>query len=110
MRLLLTSGQGWQLTAKVDGRVTRVTNATVETYIGAPISFSADLSMASSAPLLIRSARIDAPLLDLTLSGERALDGTVQLAGEGRHENFGPFTIAEPQSFRSFLGFSLSLS
>ena len=91
--LLLTSGQGWQLTAKVDGRMTRVTNVTVETYIGAPIAFSADLSMASSAPLLIRSARIDAPLLDLTLSGERALDGTVQLAGEGRHENFGPFTI-----------------
>lgn len=90
---LLNSGEGWRLAAKVNGRMTRVTNATVETYIGAPIAFSADLSMASSAPLLIRSARIDAPLLDLSLSGQRAVDGTVRLAGDGRHENFGPFTI-----------------
>ena len=90
---LIGGRSGWSLTAKVDGRMTQVTNATLETYVGAPIAFSADVSMAGSAPILIRKARLDAPRLDLRLSGERSVDGTVSLSGEGVHDQFGAFTI-----------------
>ncbi|WP_230278914.1 translocation/assembly module TamB domain-containing protein [Croceicoccus sp. Ery15] len=90
---VLGGNAGWTLAAKVDGRMSRVTNATLENYVGAPVAFNADVSMAANAPILIRSARLDAPRLDLSLSGERAVDGTVRLAGEGRHADFGPFTV-----------------
>ena len=90
---LIGGPRGWSLTAQVDGRMTQITNPTLETYVGAPIAFRADVAMASSAPILIRSARLNSPRLRLTLSGDRAVDGTVSLSGEGVHDQFGAFAI-----------------
>ncbi|WP_299309185.1 translocation/assembly module TamB domain-containing protein [uncultured Croceicoccus sp.] len=83
----------WTLNAALDGRMARITNAALRNIAGPPIAFSGRVELAAGAPILIRTARIDARDVDLSLTGRRALDGTVTVSGTGRHVRFGAFEI-----------------
>ncbi len=87
------TASGYSLSAKVDGRMTRVTNDTLANYVGSPIPFTADVTLSSDGPVLIRSAEVNAEKLTLAISGEQAVDGTVKLSGKGEQETYGPFTV-----------------
>ena len=90
---LIGGPAGWSLRAEVAGNLTNVTNATLAEYAGSPIAFDAQIALAANRPVLVRNARLKSSLLTMTVSGERALDGTVRLTGSGRHARFGPFDI-----------------
>ncbi len=83
----------WTLNAALNGRMARITNAALRNIAGPPVRFSGRLELAAGQPILIRTARIDARDVDLSLTGRRALDGTVTLSGTGRHIRFGAFEI-----------------
>jgi len=85
--------QGWSVDARLNGKLTRVTNATLENLAGPAIGITADVSAAGTAPVLVRNARITSRNLRMSVSGSRALDGTVKLTGQGEQADYGPFTV-----------------
>ncbi|RVQ66444.1 hypothetical protein EKN06_10485 [Croceicoccus ponticola] len=85
--------QGWSIDARVDGKLTKVTNATLANLAGPAIAITANISTAGNAPLLVRSARLTSRDLRMTLAGSRALDGTVKLTGRGDQATYGAFTV-----------------
>lgn len=90
---LIGGPQGWSLDARIDGKLVKVTNATLANLAGPAIAITADVSTAGNAPLLVRSARITSRNLRMTMAGSRALDGTVQLTGRGEQADYGAFTV-----------------
>ncbi|WP_066555764.1 translocation/assembly module TamB domain-containing protein [Croceicoccus bisphenolivorans] len=85
--------QGWSVDARVDGKIARVTNATLANIAGPAIAVTADVQTAGNAPVLVRSARVTSRNLRMNVSGSRALDGTVKLTGRGEQADYGPFTV-----------------
>ncbi len=89
----LGGGRPWSLTARMQGRVARVTNATLETLSGGNIRFAGGLSLGEGRPVSFTSLRVDATKLNLTVNGRIEGARTI-LSGNGRHADYGPFTIA----------------
>ena len=83
---------GYDLRAQVNGRMPRVTNATLANLAGGNIRFSGGVGMGSAGPLRFQNFRLAATKLQLTLDG-RVTDRGTTLAGRGRHVDYGPFTV-----------------
>lgn len=89
----LGGGQPWSLAARVQGRMARITNATLETLSGGNVRFAGGLSLGQGRPVSFAALRVDAAKLNLVVDG-RIEGATTVLAGNGRHADYGPFTIA----------------
>ena len=83
----------WTLRANLQGRMPRVTNATLTSLAGTGIHFAGALSLGARAPLLFDHATLGASKLNLALSGRRLANGQTSIAGSGRHADYGRFTI-----------------
>jgi translocation and assembly module TamB len=86
------SGVPWRLDANFDGRLRQVSNATLANLAGTGIRFNGGVTLGSAGPIVFRNTRINASKLSLTLNG-RVQGGTTTLAGNGRHVDYGPFTV-----------------
>ncbi len=83
----------WTLRANLQGRMPRVTNATLASLAGTGIRFAGSVSLGARAPLLFDRATFNASKLNLALSGRRLVNGQTSIAGSGRHADYGPFTV-----------------
>ncbi len=83
----------WTLRANLQGRMPRVTNATLANLAGTGIRFAGSVSLGARAPLLFDKATLSASKLNLALSGRRLANGQTSIAGSGRHADYGRFTI-----------------
>lgn len=89
----LGAGRPWRVLARLDGQVARVANATLANLAGETIRFAGGLTLAQHRPLQVQAMRIDAARLQARLDG--TLRGAVtELAGEGRHADYGPFAFS----------------
>jgi len=91
--LVIGGRAGWTLSAKTSGKVTRVTNSTIENIAGPAIGFTANVTASGNAPVLVRSARLTSRSLRMQVSGSRASNGTVKIAGRGEQADYGAFTV-----------------
>ncbi len=85
-------GSDWSLKAGVVGQMSRFDSATLASLVGDKAKFSGDLTLESGKPMLIERASLDASKLNLELSGRRMSDGSIDLAGNGSHVAYGPFS------------------
>lgn len=92
IRLRLGRDVPWQLQARIDGRMARVSNETLAGVTGGNVRFAGDVSLGGGQPILFRGAKVEANKLSLALNGEVTDEGTM-LAGSGRHADYGPFTL-----------------
>jgi len=83
---------GWRLRASIDGTMPEVTNGTLANIAGEDIRFRGRVDLGQGRPILFNQAELEASKLALALDGTIA-GGTTTLAGSGRHEEYGPFTI-----------------
>ena len=83
----------WTLRATFDGRMTRVDNATLTSLAGQNIRAVGTVSLGGNRPLLLDNAALSGSKLALGLSGRRLPNGTVTINGQGRHADYGPFTV-----------------
>ena len=90
--LRLAPGGVWRLEADVDGRIARVTNATLADLAGPAIRVRGGIATGRGTPLTFDGVRLDAARLAMTLDGSLA-GGTTQLAGRGRQAQYGEFTV-----------------
>lgn len=82
----------WVLDAQVDGRVARVSNATVANLAGPTIGFKGGVSLGAARPISFSRLSIASAKLTAVLDGRVEGDRTV-LAGRGRQADYGPFTV-----------------
>lgn len=92
IRFRIGTNTPWRLSADVDGRMTRIDNATLADLSGGNIRFRGGVSLGAAQPIVFQNARITSNKLTATLGG-RVADGTTQIAGSGRHTEYGPFTV-----------------
>ena len=92
IQLALAPQSPWRLSADLDARIAPVTNATLANLAGTPIRVRGGVAVGGNAPLDFNRVRIDASKVQMALDGS-VRDGTTQLAGEGTHTDFGPFTV-----------------
>jgi translocation and assembly module TamB len=92
IRFRIGSGAPWTLQANFTGRMPRVTNATLANIAGDNIRFDGGVTLGSGRPIVFNRARLNASKLALTLDG-RVEGGRTTLAGNGRHVDYGPFTV-----------------
>lgn len=93
IRFRMADGIPWTLDADINGRIPRVTNATLANLAGPTIAFRGGVGMGGAVPLSFRNLTVDAAKLDLFLDGSVA-QGRTSLAGRGRHVDYGPFTVS----------------
>ena len=81
----------------LDGRVRaallRLDNAFLRTLGGGLPQAEADIALTPDGRLALRNLTLRAPLLTARGEGVRNPDGTVRLAGTGRHARYGPFRL-----------------
>ena len=82
----------FRLAAKLDGRVSPVSNATLANLAGPSIRVAGALATGGNAPLRFNGLRVTAAKLNLALNGQ-VREGTTTLAGRGSHVDYGPFTV-----------------
>ena len=88
----LGGGRPWSVTARLDGQVSRVANATLANLAGETIRFNGGLSLGQNRPVLVQGMTINAAKLQARLDG--ALRGAVtELSGSGRQADYGAFTF-----------------
>ncbi|MDG5749002.1 translocation/assembly module TamB domain-containing protein [Qipengyuania sp. XHP0207] len=90
--LTLASGAPWRVTADLDARVAPVTNDTLANLAGTPIRVRGGLAIGGDRPLVFDDVRVDASKLAMRLDGS-VRDGTTSIAGNGRHTEYGAFTV-----------------
>jgi translocation and assembly module TamB len=86
------SGVPWTLQANFNGRMPRVTNATLANIAGSNIRFQGGVLLGSGRPIAFDRTRLTASKLTLTIDG-KVENGRTTLAGSGRHVDYGPFTV-----------------
>jgi translocation and assembly module TamB len=86
------SGVPWTLQANFNGRMPRVTNATLANIAGTNIRFQGGDTLGAGRPIVFQRTRLTASKLTLTLDG-RVENGRTTLAGSGQHVQFGAFTV-----------------
>ena len=74
---------GWQLGARLSGRMARMDSAVLAKLTGTAPSFTADLRAAKGQPLLLPHAALASEKLTLSLSGRALADGHTELSGGG---------------------------
>ena len=82
----------WRLSANFAGSMPRITNGTLESLTGGNIRFSGGVSLGGAAPIRFRDTQFRSVKLTLDLSGS-VEGGETQIAGSGRHSDYGPFTV-----------------
>ena len=87
-------GGGWNLGARLSGRMARVDSAALARLTGSPPVFTADLRAGEGQPLLMPHATLTSEKLTLSLSGRRSPDGHTALSGAGHQDVYGAFTVA----------------
>ncbi|MFA7586815.1 MAG: translocation/assembly module TamB, partial [Novosphingobium sp.] len=94
-RLVLALGENvpWRLDVDLNGRLSRVDNATLSSLAGNAIRFAGRIGLGAGLPLTVEQARLDASKLSMTLAGRRLANGETTLAGSGRHATYGPFKV-----------------
>ena len=92
MDFLIGSEAPWVLRADFDGRIPRVTNATLANLAGPDIRLRGGVSFGSVAPLDFRNVRLSAQKLSLVVDGKVRGGGT-SIAGQGAHQDYGAFTV-----------------
>jgi translocation and assembly module TamB len=93
-RLVVTFGNArWMLDATLNGRMTRVDNATLTSLAGTGIRFGGHVRLGRDQPLLFEQATLSGSKLALGLAGRRLPDGRTVLSGRGKQVDYGPFTI-----------------
>jgi translocation and assembly module TamB len=86
------SNRPWTLSAAFRGTMPRVTNGTLSTLAGTDIRFAGSATLGAGRPINFSRTTLNASKLALTVDGR--LDGdTTTLAGNGRHVDFGEFTV-----------------
>lgn len=94
LKLALDFGsRPWNLAAGFKGRITRVTNPTLTTLAGTGIRFAGNVAVGGASPLVLRRVTVDGSQLALAIDGRLLPDGTTTVAGSGRHQRFGAFTV-----------------
>ncbi len=93
-KILFRIGTGvpWTLQANFNGRMPRVTNATLANIAGSNIRFQGGVTLGAGRPIVFNRTRLTASKLSLLLDG-RVENGRTSLAGSGRHVDFGSFTV-----------------
>lgn len=92
IRFRIGSDAPWTLQANFTGRMPRVTNATLANVAGSNIRFDGGVALGSGRPIVFNRVRLNASKLALVLDG-RVQGGRTTLAGNGRHVDYGPFTV-----------------
>jgi translocation and assembly module TamB len=85
--------RGWLVRADVAGRMARIDNATLASLSGGNIRFGGKVTVGGAQPLLVEAGRIDAAKLALTVNGRVLPGGRTTLLGQGRHADYGPFSV-----------------
>ncbi|NVE94723.1 translocation/assembly module TamB domain-containing protein [Altererythrobacter lutimaris] len=85
-------GSDWKLAANFAGRMTQVSNNTVQTLAGDPVAFRGGVTLGSGQPILLRDLNLTSDQLQLALSGSVEGDRTV-FSGSGAQANYGAFTV-----------------
>ncbi len=90
--LTLGGGRPWSLAAQLQGRVSQISNATLENVAGGNIRFAGGVTLGAARPIAFNQMQINSDKLAVTLAGR--VDGaTTYLTGNGRHTEYGPFTV-----------------
>lgn len=90
--LAMGGGLPWTLGLRVDGKVARVTNATLETLAGPDIRFAGGLRLGEGLGLVFDSLHIGSGKLEGVFNGR--LEGArAVLSGSGHHADYGQFAI-----------------
>lgn len=84
--------QPWLLDADFRGTMPRVTNATLANVAGTGIRFAGGVTLGAGRPIEFRRTSLNASKLVLTVDG-KLQDGVTTLAGNGRHVDYGAFTV-----------------
>jgi translocation and assembly module TamB len=92
IRFTIGNGVPWRLAANFTGRMPRVTNATLANVAGSNIRFNGAVLLGAGGPIVFDNTRLTASKLTLALDG-RVENGRTTLAGNGRHVDYGPFTV-----------------
>lgn len=94
-KVLFKTGRGiaWTLQANLAGRMTRIDNRTLQTLTGGGIRFAGGVRLGQQVPMLFDRARLTSAKLTLNAQGRQLADGTTTLTGNGRHADYGPFTV-----------------
>jgi translocation and assembly module TamB len=93
-RILFRIGSNapWTLQAAINGRMPRVTNATLANVAGSNIRFDGGVALGAARPIEFDRFRLAASKLSLIVDG-RVEEGRTTLAGSGRHADYGAFTV-----------------
>lgn len=86
-------GVPWTLQANVAGRMTRIDNATLQNLTGGNVRFAGGLALGERIPVTFRKATINSAKLQLALDGQVQSSGAASLTGQGRHTEYGAFTV-----------------
>jgi translocation and assembly module TamB len=92
IRFSIGNGVPWRLVANFTGRMPRVTNATLANVAGSNIRFNGAVALGAARPIAFDNLHVTASKLSLTLDG-RVENGRTTLAGNGRHVEYGAFTV-----------------
>lgn len=84
--------QPWLLQADFRGTMPRVTNATLANVAGTGIRFAGGVTLGAGRPIEFRRTSLNASKLVLTVDG-KLQNGTTTLVGNGRHVDYGAFTV-----------------
>ena len=82
----------WSVRANLAGRLTDVTNASIANIAGSELSFDGAFGMGADQPLVLRDVNLESERLTARFDSRIVGDRTT-LAGEGRHTEYGPFTL-----------------
>lgn len=87
------NGVPWTLQANVAGRMTRISNATLQTLTGGNVRFAGGVTLGERIPVIFRKATIRSNKLQMALDGRVQPGGMASLTGRGRHSEYGAFTV-----------------
>ena len=82
----------WTFDSDFDAAVPVVTNDTIANLAGPRLDIAGGVSLSSAGPITFRQVRLNSRQLVLTLDG-RVEEGTTSVAGNGRHTEYGAFTV-----------------
>jgi translocation and assembly module TamB len=91
--LQLGGARAWTLSATLDGAITEVANATLANLAGLRLDFDGNVRLGAGLPILFDDFALSGDKLSLTASGRRLANGETELAGDGRHVQYGQFTF-----------------
>lgn len=87
------AGVPWTLQGNVAGRMTRIDNGTLQNLTGGNVRFAGGVALGERIPVTFRKATLTSAKLQLALDGKVQMGGSASLTGQGRHTQYGAFTV-----------------